>query len=535
MPIYHNENLVDIPDEKGIKISVAGAKRERYVYKKIKYFRNEEGKTRTKKLLIGKLDEHTGKMSPNRSYFEYYNLPPFLVEGQVLSYGFIHLIQKISEEIGLLKCIEQNFGEKRAKELLAIAAFIIQEGNVMDNIDDWQSRTFLPKLDISLTSQSTSRVFKEISDVERNGFFKSWIKKIFSGGTVCYDVTSISSYSEDIPGIEYGYNRDGDLLPQLNLGAFCDENSKMPLYYSLYNGSLTDRTNLSYVLNDANKRGLKNVKLILDGGFWKSDCFKWLDDVSEAFTVGMDSHLKLSRSIVLNHGYEIESSKNKIQADHTFCIRIPQKIYKISGNVLLYFNSSDYADQVQELFDKLERLETQLKNLKRYPNQQKRKNYEKYFRITKNENNSGFTFSRDNEKVNSLMKLKGYFLLFSTDAESTNDELLFYYRSKDIAEKLFEQIKDYMDGDRIKTHTEKTTEGKIFVTFLATILRTYLAVKISPFLSEYSTSVKQGIKQLCNVKVILNSDEIYLSKALTKKQREIFELFNCEEINFQEK
>lgn len=66
--------------------------------------------------------------------------------------------------------------------------------------------------------------------------------------------------------VERGYNRDGDELSQYNLGMFCDEVTKTPLYYNRYNGSLTDRTNLSYVLANAKAVGIQRVKMIIDGG-----------------------------------------------------------------------------------------------------------------------------------------------------------------------------------------------------------------------------------------------------------------------------
>jgi len=73
------------------------------------------------------------------------------------------------------------------------------------------------------------------------------VKTALGDGSVCYDVTSISSYSQAMPAVERGYNRDSDDLAQYNLDMFCDECSKTPLYYNRYNGSLTNKTNLSYL------------------------------------------------------------------------------------------------------------------------------------------------------------------------------------------------------------------------------------------------------------------------------------------------
>ena len=70
-----------------------------------------------------------------------------------------------------------------------------------------------------------------------NKFFIDWVKTAMGDGAVCYDVTSISSYAQQMTSVERGYNRDGEDLAQFNLGVFCDETSKTPIYYNRYNGS----------------------------------------------------------------------------------------------------------------------------------------------------------------------------------------------------------------------------------------------------------------------------------------------------------
>jgi transposase len=76
--------------------------------------------------------------------------------------------------------------------------------------------------------------------------------------------------------VERGYNRDGEDLAQYNLGMFCDEYTRMPLYYNRYNGSLTGKANLAYVLANAKAVGIERVKMVLDGGFWSQECLSYL-------------------------------------------------------------------------------------------------------------------------------------------------------------------------------------------------------------------------------------------------------------------
>ena len=152
------KELIDIPDDKGIHVKVAGAKGEKYVYKYVRYFRNEAGALRNKAKAIGKFDPSTGKMYPNRNYFEMYRVDVDLYDVSVLSYGYMYLALKACRDMGLFGCLEAAFGT-RAIEIAVISAYIVQEGNIMDAIDDWQRRNYIPNFNAAPSSQSTSRIY----------------------------------------------------------------------------------------------------------------------------------------------------------------------------------------------------------------------------------------------------------------------------------------------------------------------------------------------------------------------------------------
>ena len=347
-----------------------------------------------------------------------------------------------------------------------------------------------------------------------------------SGGSVCYDVTSISSYSQQMVSVERGYNRDGDELAQFNLGMFCDETSKMPLYYNRYNGSITDKTNLMYVLDNAKTVGISHVKMVLDGGFWSEADLKSLQGFSTAFTVGMPAHLKESESILNTHTAELEQYANEFSEKGLYGISVPTTIYDIKGRVLVYYSAWNHLHQCNELSGLLGRLQEELASLKRYP-QSKLKRYTSYFTLTKHEKDSGFDYQVDLEKVEKARKRKGYFLLFSTDMTSSPEQILGYYRAKDADEKIFAQIKVDMQCDRSRTHNEKTTDGKTFVTFLACVIRSCMMQKLSKYLTVHSTSLNKVLNQLSNVMVISHNDCIRFTKALTKTQKSILDAFGA--------
>lgn len=518
-------SLVDIPDDKGVHIKSAGTKREKYVYKYVKYFRNSEGNPRNKAKAIGKFDPASGKMYPNHNYFEIYHLDPVLPDISIGDYGYSYLVLKACRDIGLLDDLTQAFGEC-AMNIVVMAAYIIREGNTMDSFDDWQERNYFPGFERLLTSQSTSRIFASLSATQQENFFKSWVKRTLSGGSVCYDVTSISSYSREMTAVERGYNRDGDDLPQYNLGMFCDESTKTPIYYNRYNGSLTDKTNLSYVLANAKEMGIEKVKMVLDGGFWSQTCLRNLNDSCEAFTIGMPIKLTESALILDEYGDDVEKYTNELTTHHIYCIPVSTEICGVTGRVLLYFDSQSRVSQCAEMSEYIDRLKAELLRLKRYP-KSKLKRFSPYFIITKHDNDSGFDYIINTANIEKMRKNKGYFLIFSTDMTSTPSEILDYYRAKDADEKLFAQIKVDMDGRRIRTHNEATTDGKTFVTFIACTIRAYLLKKLAQYLVDNSTSLKKVLNQMSNIIILSGHDGYRFTKALTKKQKQILSAFDA--------
>jgi transposase len=425
----------------------------------------------------------------------------------------------------LLSCLAKAFGE-RAMDIIVMAAYMIREGNAMDGIDDWQQRNYFHGFDRLLTSQATSRIFADLKVRQINDFFVDWVKVAMGDGTVCYDVTSISSYAQEMPSVERGYNRDRDNLSQYNLGMFCDELSKTPLYYNRYNGSLTDKTNLSYALANAKAVGIERVKMILDGGFWKEECFSNLHGNCEAFTMGMPAYLKESEQIISANRGNVEKYENELIGQQIYCTTVDATIYNIPGRIFLYYDPWSNLHLCGELSNHINKLSAELAVLKRYP-KGKHSRYAAYFILTKHEQGSGFDFAVDTEKVEELRKNKGYFLIFSTDMQSTPADILYYYRAKDSVEKLFAQIKVDMDGYRVRTHNEQTTDGKTFVTFVACAIRSFLLSRLEQHLIDSSTSLKKALNQLSNITIISTQDGYRFAKALTKKQKQILSAFGA--------
>ena len=77
-------------------------------------------------------------------------------------------------------------------------------------------------------------------------FGEDFYKKVF----VALDSTSISTYSQNLSQKEYGHNKDGDALPQINYLLVCDEAIGLPIYAKTYKGNVVDVSTVKNLLSE---------------------------------------------------------------------------------------------------------------------------------------------------------------------------------------------------------------------------------------------------------------------------------------------
>ena len=543
---------VKIPDEKGVHTKKCGKKSELYVYKNTRYYRTESGQARHDSVCIGKAcpDDPT-MMVPNERYYLIFNTPipdsfwkaksmkskingtvdkgvnnQTVVDSNItmdrfdsfFHYGYTFIVFMIATSIGLKEVLESCLGLDMALDIISIIAYMIQNGNSMIEMEHWQEFTFLPYEAAAFSSGRISSLFRSLNYSTRQSVMANWVSKNKTDDCICYDVTSISSYSENDIEIEYGYNRDHEQLPQINMGYFSSLQTRRPLTYSVYNGSLNDSSNLAYVIQSAADLGLSNFHFFADGGFFYEKCFNALKKFVKSFTIGMPLERNISKEYIDSISSDIHKSKHRIIGLHVQCIELDKVVYRTKGRVLIFYDQGKADDQNRSMDYEIDNLTAELKELKKMPRSTK---YKKYFILKKHENDDGFDFELDLDKMDNIMKYHGYFLIFTTNKNFTCEEILHHYREKDVDEKMFYQIKDPMRGNRNRTHNLDTTNGKLFVTFLATVIRSEMYRLLKDYIKGHSLTLKIVIDKLANIAVVGGREGIHLVKEITKEQREI--------------
>jgi len=115
---------------------------------------------------------------------------------------------------------------------LTIALNYIIKPLASSHIQSWYEGTILSEThpDLPISSQSISKLFDQIGTSSTHiDFSNKLIQKISTSKTLIYDITSVSSYSQTIDFLGWGYNSDGLDLPQINLSLVVDKEREIPI------------------------------------------------------------------------------------------------------------------------------------------------------------------------------------------------------------------------------------------------------------------------------------------------------------------
>ena len=224
-----------------------------YLYESRSYWDKEKKAPRTKMVYIGKEDPATKEIIPAGKKW---------TPKASRDYGNIFLLGKISSQIGLTEILKGSFPDEWEK-LISCVFFEVSEGKPLYLFGTWLENTYTDMLD-GLPSQRVSELLKSVGEnlPARLEFSRLWTEKRGEDEFVVFDITSISSYSKLIESVEWGYNRDKEKLPQINLGMVFGQPSLLPLFYSLYQGSIRDVSTLKNILEFLSDFKVKNVTFL---------------------------------------------------------------------------------------------------------------------------------------------------------------------------------------------------------------------------------------------------------------------------------
>ena len=182
------------------------------------------------------------------------------------------ILEKEVKHTGVSEPLSRVFGKEDAERILALAYYDICRGKAFSRSPQWlEDRGFG---DLGLSTQRISELLGRLDQDRINTFLKEWLGAQKPSSNLLFDISSISTYGRSNPYAEYGYNRDREHLPQVNLALLSSCKTGLPLWYRELKGSMSDKAVLDNVLDELDKYDVGRFTFIGDRGFFTAGNLK---------------------------------------------------------------------------------------------------------------------------------------------------------------------------------------------------------------------------------------------------------------------
>ena len=525
---------MDLPERTVIIKGRSGS----YVYltQRVKYS-PELKQTRPVRVAIGKLNEE-GKLIPNRNYFEIFpyeqNEPGDKADFVIAGPHFV--ADKISAGNGLKELLETIFKDDSDKILDIATYMMMSENNVMQYFEDYGYSHALFSTE-HFDDNAIGRLFKKIKVKDIDLFIRSWVhmhveKQIY----IAYDSTNMNSAAGNLELAEYGHAKYRDELPQVNLSIGYNQTDQVPLFYELFPGSIIDNTECEKMVERARQYGCREIGFILDSGYFSLRNIRYFEKHNYDYILMTKGNAKFIQEAaeeagaVLKNGYS-----NYMQGYELYGMTVEKDLFNTGKKeyVHVYYNGIEAEKEkitINNRFNKMDE-ELEKKKEKKIKKAEDVKSYEKYYRLGFDENGYFMNYQRKDNEIMKLINKAGYFAIV-TSKKMSAEEALETYRDRDAVEKIFRMEKTYLGNDVFRVHSEEKLESKVFVSFIALIIRNeiYQSLKELYKTNRKEYTVPKVLKDYERLGVTKLADEKYhIRYRLTNKQKKILKALGATE------
>lgn len=495
-----------------------------YVYESVSYWDKEKKQARNKRVCIGKIDPTNNELilskrqavSPEQAAL---SDPVTTATAEIVGSSIV--LDTITERLGLGTLLKCCF-PKEYNQILTMAYYLAIRGAPLSYCGTWCKSHAHPFCEI-LNDQRITEVLRSITTDGKQTFFNRWLKKIMDDDHLCYDITSISSYSELNEYIKYGHNRDDEKLPQLNLAMLFGQNSGLPVYFQRMPGNITDVTTLNNLLETFKALELKPFNYVMDKGFYSKKNIDKLLTSRAKFTVAVPLNNKWVQHAIDEIHTVIHSPEGYRKVDEEI-LYVHSRLYPWGEGhrrcyLHLYYNARKRAEAVDQFNEKLVNYKKELESGKLVDEHQEA--YNEFF-VMKTTPKRGLKVSYNTEAVSQYINRYAGFQAILTNGIKDPIKALQIYRDKDIVEKCFDDLKNQLDMKRLRMHSSATADGRLFVQFIALIYISAIRKEMRKSVLIERYTVRELLEEMETlVKVKYSGKYGYILTEVTKPQREI--------------
>jgi len=510
-----------------------------YVYIDRPFWNPEKKRGEHRRDYIGKIID--GQFSPNKKYLlQLQNESAVTKPGPVPTeeckrqfYGATYLLDCIGDKLGIAADLKACF-PKLYQQIMSVAYFLVlEDGLSMYRFRKWALLHRHPYNGV-LSSQRISDLLGAIPEASKMEFFRRQAKRRAEKEFLAFDTTSISSYSEAIKLAKYGKNKEGDDLKQINLALLYGEISRLPVYYRKLPGNTADVSTITNLLKDIDFLEMLKLNLVMDRGFYSKENINNLMKQHHKFLIGVRTSIKLVKErLETIRGDTFISWQNYHDELGLYVMSFTEQwdyheeqprtgaVIDEKRRVYLhyYYNDQRCADDRLSFSRMLTRLQDELKNGRHKPEHEKL--YAKYFTCHETPKR-GLKIEAKQEAINEAQKNFGYFVLMSNGIKDPV-EAIKVYRTKDLIEKSFGNLKERLDMRRMSVASEENFEGKLFIQFVALMYLSYIKKQMDDHDLFKNYSIQTMLDDLDIIEYYQQPGKAHHLSEITGKQAALYE------------
>ena len=262
----------------------------------------------------------------------------------------------------------------------------------------------------------------------------------------------------------------------------CCQKSGLPFFYKLFPGSIVDVSTIHNLLKDLAAYHLKDVLMVMDRGFFSTSNITSIAESEQQITFlqPLPFSLKAAKESVKRNARKLKDVNTAFKYNEEILHHTVDRITfgKHDFQAHIFFNEKAAIDGRHQFLLKLLEIESGLPCC-RFSSQTEMQETlqtrvaEKYRCFFRWDKRTG-AIKRNRIKINEHTANMGYFVIATNAKQMDRHAVLHHYRDKDKVEKIFDGVKNHMDGSRLRVHSGYNLDGKLFVRYIAMILYMYM-------------------------------------------------------------
>lgn len=497
-----------------------------YVYEVVSSWDKDKKQSRNTQICIGKIKPKTKEFIPSKRLKPEQAAvrdPHVVANAEVLGPSLI--LDEIGKRIGLDNILQTCFADNYA-QIRSMVYYLVARGEALCYCAKWSAQNGHSASNLS--SQRISEILESITMAKKQQFFANWLQHVSADDYFCYDITSVSSYSELNQYVKYGYNRDKEKLPQINIALLTAQKTGLPVYYQDLPGNITDVTTLHNLIESFKALNVDSLCYVMDKGFYSQSNIDDLYASKNKFITSVPlSNAWLQKQI--DNIYAHADDINYYHAIDNEALYVHSEIYKWGDKqhrcyVHLFYNPYIKANAVTKFHQQLLEYKNEVESGKSTVDHQNF--YDKYL-IIKKTPKRGTQVSFNTDAVNEYVRRYAGFQAIISNFVKDPISALQTYRDKDVVEKCFDDLKNLLDSKRLRMHSSEVSKGRLFIQFIALIYINALRKEMreSGLIKKYTFREIFMEMESC-VKITYRGKYKPIITEVTKAQREIFSALN---------